>query len=192
MQLTASACPPVLGFDPKKRPHCADINQHIHRVIAVGRTQHVLLHANWSIYWDAPDFAANLARTIAALRDTGALPIVVGSVPQYQPSITRLVLAQGIEVSDGAQLHADQSALMDLNAELRTLAQGHGAAFWDPISALCTSQDMCPATVVTRPDDQGLGDATLIAWDYGHLTLSGAYRVGAPIWDWLKTLPPTG
>ena len=191
-QLTASACPPVLGFDPKERPHCADINQHIHRVIADGQAQHVLLHANWSIYWDAPDFAANLAKTIAALRDTGALPIVVGSVPQYQPSITRLVLAQGIEVSDGAQLHADQSALMDLNSELRTLAQGQGAAFWDPISALCMSQDMCPATVVTRPDDQGLGDATLIAWDYGHLTLSGAYKVGAPILDWLETLPPTG
>ena len=65
------------------------------------------------------------------------------------------------------------------------MASRRNVLFWDPILALCNDVDQCLAVVDAQQRDVMQGDVGLIAWDYGHLTYSGAFAVGSLLLEYI-------
>ena len=89
IELTSSACPPIIGIDVDQRPHCRSINDFVLRRVVALRPDRVLLAATWVAGYDP----ARVADTIRALRANGIENItLIGPVPHWQNGLPRSLL----------------------------------------------------------------------------------------------------
>lgn len=185
-QYTASGCPPVLHYAASGRPYCEAINEYVFGVLFASRPNLVVLHANWISYWNTNGFQSALENTIDQLLQHDIHPIIVGAVPQFSPNIAEVALQQRLGLIVGERLRVNVSALRSINEELSRVAQGKDLIFWDPVSELCVGGDRCLAVVDAQQRDVMQRDVGLIAWDYGHLTYSGAFSVGSLLLEYIS------
>jgi peptidoglycan/LPS O-acetylase OafA/YrhL len=170
VQYTASGCPPIKDRVILERPHCKQINDFVMREIERRQPRAIFLHANWILYEDN-QFIARLAETVRYVVSTvpSAQVIIVGGVPQWQPSLPKVMLLKGISASPETYLETPiWQELAAMDKELQLVANTHGGKFVSAIDSLCVSKK---CQVVTKSTGGGL---TLTAWDYGHLTEAGS------------------
>ena len=168
-QRSASACPPVIGFEMAKRPHCREINDENLRLIAASPPDVVILSANWTLYdgggWEklAPEA---LARTATLLRQAGVRRVVLlGPMPRWQISQPTALLTQWRETGtlptrNDRYLHPSS---WPADALVRSAATDAGVIFVSPMSHLCDTTG-CMLTL------QADGKTYPVAWDEAHLT----------------------
>ncbi len=168
-QRSASACPPVIGFEMAKRPHCREINDENLRLIAASPPDVVILSANWTLYdgggWEklAPEA---LARTATLLRQAGVGRVVLlGQMPRWQISQPTALLTQWrdtgtLPTRNDRYLHPGS---WPADALVRRAAAESGVSFVSPMSHLCEP----PGCMLTLQAD---GKTYPVAWDEAHLT----------------------
>lgn len=179
MQYTASACPPYLDVDVPNRPHCRALNRFVLGQIAALHPDEVILHAEWHIYRE-PLRAAMLADTLDRIHQAspGTRVTVIGSVPQWPPSLPIYAVRKGATLRQRLDLPMPGHALLEtVDTAVADIAQAHGARFVSALDLLCQDQHRsCLAVLPDGPGQDGSAQArfALSAWDNGHLTRAGA------------------
>jgi peptidoglycan/LPS O-acetylase OafA/YrhL len=166
-QLTASACPPLLGYRSSERPKCHGINQAALAKARALRPETVVLSAQWEQY-RSPD---GLRETVAALRELGVAEIVVvGPSPNWPHGLAqalfRQVKREGLDRFPLRVKHELSDAPARADRRLRPLARELGVTYIAPLDVLC-NRDGCLARVEDRADQ-------LAFWDPSHFTAVGS------------------
>jgi peptidoglycan/LPS O-acetylase OafA/YrhL len=177
-QRSASACPPVIGFEMAKRPHCKEINDDNLRRIVASPPDVVLLASNWTLYdgggWEKLEPEA-LAHTASLLRAAGVRRVVIiGQLPRWQISQPTALLTQWRETGvlptrNDRYLHPSSWPADRLVG--RAAAEA-GVNFVSPMSHLCDPKAGCLLTI-----DAG-GKIYPVAWDEAHVTGQAALMLG--------------
>jgi peptidoglycan/LPS O-acetylase OafA/YrhL len=181
-QLTASACPPLLGYRSGERPNCPGINRAALAAARELRPATVVLSAQWEEY---PSLDA-LRGTVAELRRAGVREIVVvGPSPSWPNGLAQAlfkeVKREGLESFPLRVKHELSGAPPRADRKLRPLARELGVTYVDALEALC-NRDGCLARVEDRADQ-------LAFWDRSHFTAAGsAWFVDAVAADLLRGL----
>lgn len=178
-QFTASGCGPIPAIDFRSVPHCQAINDAVLDRIAALAPAIVLIDANWygPMMRNWVDRVEASVRAVRA-RSPGSRVVVIGTVPQWTPSLPEVMLRQRVTLADE---RIETPKLAEIRASdrlVRASAEAAGAAFWSPVSALCDER-RCAA--VAEVD----GQRQPLAWDYGHLTEAGALKVARALVAWL-------
>jgi hypothetical protein len=176
-QLTASFCPPIRNLDEREfeksaRPHCQEINESILTFLQAHPDYTVYLHANWRGHGVRK--IAKLAATVRSIKAAGVNNIVIiGGVPQYQPSLPQVLLSERkVSLARPERSAADLAAVRRHDAVLREIAASNDVVFVSIVDAVCDEQ-RCDSVI------EGEAGFEPLAWDYGHLTRTGAaYIVG--------------
>lgn len=164
-QWTASGCPPLIGENFAKRPHCRAINDWVLQKLRDIQPQVIVMAAAW-VKHDEPTIRRGLAATLAQLRPIpgGWNPkiIVVGSVPAWRKPLPKLLasdfLAGDERVRSPNDLDPDMSRRDSL---IRELTEGQ-AKFFSPVATACDNLG-CIRYMVKN------GVQIPFAFDYGHL-----------------------
>lgn len=168
-QFTATGCPPLLGVAGSRGLMCEGINNYVAAEVAKSQPHTVVLHANWSSYGEQKPLV-NLEKTIGYIRTHSPRSkiVVIGSVPQYSPSLPSYMLEKGLSLTDDVRLESyAYENLANMDKQLELLGKRHQFAFFSALSAFCAGKQ-CLAT--TRDDNVLMPTA----WDYGHLTAAGS------------------
>lgn len=172
-QFTASACPPLLGETFSDRPNCEGINRYVLEQVRLLRPKAVFLHADWEWYtgyYKGLKLTDALDRTIKALLQASPTTkvVVIGSVPQWNPTLPITMLRQSLTLDREASASNDMIAGQKiLDNQLRKVAAQNDVPFVSAIDELCDGVN-CQA--VAQID----GRLQPTAWDYGHLTEAGS------------------
>jgi peptidoglycan/LPS O-acetylase OafA/YrhL len=172
-ELTASACPPLLGFDAPNRPHCRKMNDYIFAKISRELPRRVILAAAWWAYdWK------KLEKTIVQLRGLGIQNIeLVGPVPRWKKGLP-VILADldmsFVDLPKRKNSGVNPSVFL-LNKKMENFAQHHNIKYISPLAILCNAEGC-----ITR-----LGDTTasLTTWDCSHLTVKGSIFLTSHFYD---------
>lgn len=166
----ASACPPLLGVDIPDRTYCREINQAILDFLEVSGQGTVYLMANWLSYNRLPAFESALQETIKAIKNrTGFNVVIVGSLPQWSPSLPKAI-ARNWQKKEGVPEYVATTlgeSLRQSDRVLQSVADAENVDFISLIRNSCVD-DLCKASVHEGGEDR------LLAWDAGHLTAAGA------------------
>jgi peptidoglycan/LPS O-acetylase OafA/YrhL len=173
-QITASGCPPAMGFTFPQDPQCERYNTAIiARLKAISPTTIVL--ATYSLAWDReyPDkFWPSFERTITTLRAAGHRVIVVGPVPDMQhvsgiPAAVARWTAKGGDPNDFTfKMGAKQ--VQSVETHLAEIASAQGAIFVPVSAELCADRKCRPYT-----------DGAVLYFDNNHLSMSGAQLIAS-------------
>ena len=157
-QYTAAACPPVLGLEVKRRPHCRAFNENALGLIRDMRPDVVVLSARWAAYMPRWLATGQIQATIDRLNKAGTKVIVVGQSPSFDfANPYDFVYRKG---TARAAVNFDRA----LNQSLSALRE---AAFFDPLPVFCDKSDCA------------LRDgADYLFVDGGHYSLAGSARLG--------------
>ena len=166
-QLTASACPPLLGYRAGDRPRCHGINEAALAAARELRPATVVLSAQWETY----PRLDGLRGTVRALRRSGVREIVVvGPSPNWPHGLAQALFR---EVKRGGLERFPSRVRQDLSAaparadrRLRALARGLGVTYVSALDVLC-SDDGCLARIEERAGE-------LAFWDQSHFTAAGS------------------
>ena len=165
-QLTASACPPLLGYTNTARPHCASINEAVVQFIKETRPTSIILHANWNEY--NIEETGQLKNTLSLLQEIGIEQVVViGSIPHYFPTLPERMLFNGLSLDTPSEIEVDFRNLSQVDSTLRTTSESYGVEFVSVLDSLC-SAEKCVATFKARTN------VIPIVWDNAHLTAEGS------------------
>jgi peptidoglycan/LPS O-acetylase OafA/YrhL len=164
IQRTASACPPLLGFEETNTRYCRTINDRVVDQIAAEKPDKVVLAARWTIY----DWRTKLAFTIARLREIGIRRIdLIGPVPQWPENLpTLLYRTYRADPAHHVPTRMLNSETIKLDRLIHQFADEMTINYISPIEILC-DRDGC----LTR-----LGDTSesLLQFDKDHLTAQGS------------------
>jgi len=169
IQYTASGCPPIQDAVILWSPHCKEINDFVMGEIQRIQPQAIVLHADWTSYKDY-ELTAGLMKTIKYVRSIvpSARVTILGGVPQWLPSLPKVMLLKGISADKETYLETPiWRELAAMDKELEFVAHNNGVKFVSAIDNLCLNEKCQVVTTST----EGL---TLTAWDYGHLTEGGS------------------
>jgi hypothetical protein len=186
LQLTASACPPVINENTR----CNGLNKKVIQLIAHTRPITVIISGHWSLYdeskgWDHLD-AANLVKTIDEFKKLGATEIILfGPVPSWDSHLPKML----VKLSKSSDWKDPPDRLTSgfsqntkiLDNKMEAIAKEVGISYISPYQTFC-NVDGCLATFH--------GDPT--AFDYGHLTVTGStFLIGANLAMLSQPTPPT-
>jgi peptidoglycan/LPS O-acetylase OafA/YrhL len=184
-QLSASACPPALGFTGSSRPYCAAHNRQVAEALSADPAVHtVFLVSFYSGYDDQAGANTGVARSAAALRQAGKRVVIVYPIPVMDsepPVMLGMLAARGADpASYGTPLAAHRALNSTTTPFLDRTRQATGALALRPEAALC-GPTFCPAYA------DGVG---ALYYNSRHLSLTGARHVtrSIPV-DWLT--PPS-
>lgn len=172
-QLTASDCPPILGYESNYRPFCKSINDGVFALIKKADSPTVLMLANWQSHYREPMYMINLEQTIVALKTAGANVVLLQSLPHWPPSLPQILVSHLMRSDNSiAQLpeslfskgYATTRSVDDL---LVTIAHRQHIATISMLDLLC-EHNVCRALVGVSPQ------RTPTAWDDAHLTREGS------------------
>jgi peptidoglycan/LPS O-acetylase OafA/YrhL len=176
IQYTASGCPPFLGEVVSSRPMCKDVNDFVAHQIIKLKPKQVLLHSNWSSY-EEQKIILCIQKTIDFIRKESPASeiVIVGGVPQYNPSLPEFMLSKRVGLEPGvflsSYLYAD---LLLLDSKFVELANKNHISFYSAVNALC-EENVCQATADYN------GTIMPTAWDSGHLTAAGSLLLAKKI-----------
>ena len=144
----------------------------------------ILLSVRWTL---RAYFTEHMDAIIRAFQAAGHKVAVAGGAPEFHDSakFMRRILADGAlskpEIDARFTASRDQG-VVDLNARIRSIAEGAGAVYLDKLAFSCAGDPLvCDA--VTE-------DLRPLRYDYGHWTLAGATRFAERMAriDWLAPL----
>ena len=158
MQATASGCRPVLKG--KGAARCREVVDYVlGPLLASGRVQAVILSARWE-----EGDVAKLLPTIAHVRASGAVPIVIGPTIEYD-TVFPAMLARAMISGDPSRLQATMDHdRMTLDGEMARRLANSGAAYISVESIECP-MGKCRQTTA---------DGGPMQFDYGHLTFAAS------------------
>lgn len=174
LQVTASGCPPALGYTPRLRPGCAAYNRaRLAELVADPRIREIVLVVNYLGFMaDTPAqqraLLDGIERTALALRARGKAIGLVYSIPRM-PFVAPTALAmERLRGGDPAGFGQDRADFdrndVLVSARLDTIARETGALKIIPARRLCDAR-LCPAW---RPG------AGVLYFDHAHLSIAGA------------------
>ena len=170
-QMTGASCPPLLEPPVELSKHCYEINRRALEEITRVQPEVVVISARWFWYnGHGTDIIPQLRAVIARLREMHQRVVVIGPIPEWEPTLPELLLPatyrHGGVVPErlGAASHAGPRAL---DTQMAAAVREAGAIYASLFDQLC-NDDGCK-TVATVD-----GKQELIAWDYGHTTVTGA------------------
>ncbi len=184
-QITSSACPPFKDYTKSSRPHCTDINTFALEKIEALQPEILFLHANWIAYKPLDNLEQLISSTIlSALQASPQSKIVlIGGVPQWEPSLPVQLIKNGIKLEDMSFLRSESySEIRKQDMILKAVAQTNHIDFISILDLFC-KKDEC----LTSVRDQN--DYEPFAWDSCHLTKSSSIQVSEKILQKLK--PPS-
>lgn len=171
IELTASACPPILDIEFEARPNCKKINDYVFAYAEKHKPEHIVLSAQWTIYnWAA------LENTVQKLKKAGFTHIdLVGPVPHWKESLPRQLHdyfnADKFHRLPYHMAYGLQKDPFLIDQQMSAFAEKWGLRYISAIDVLCDK-----AGCTTRFGDTG---DKLSAWDNAHLTsTSSEYLVG--------------
>ncbi|CCD92687.1 putative Acyltransferase, group 3; O-antigen acetylase [Bradyrhizobium sp. ORS 375] len=169
-ELTASACPPALGFVQPLRPFCTGANEEVVRKIDDLKPDIVLLHSTWMV--DLTSVEPMLQRTVSRIREAGVQRIIiVGLVPSWRGRSLPQNLVDYYLKDPTHPLLPERTTFrlfpsQDQNEKLKSIAARLKVEFISPLDIMC-NQSGCLTRVGDAPGD-------LTAFDTGHLTVPGS------------------
>ena len=93
---------------------------------------------------------------------------MVGGVPQYQPSLPRILVKEGMFLDRVQFIMRPQTDVRNIDKKIAKMASITDVTFLSALSILCGVNDSCISVIDT-------GEKFVpSAWDYGHLTLEGS------------------
>ena len=183
VQLTASRCPPLMGYFVATRPHCHQaINDRVLALLASAVEPRVFLAANWINDTKHADMRPYLRKTIAAIHSMGGEVVLVGSLPRWSPSLPERLLREMLISGVGLDRLASRyhpsrlQELESIDGVLKDVAQEYKIRMVSVIDTLCTNEG---CSVFVERD----AIRELIVWDQAHLTLAGSLLVGKNVVD---------
>jgi len=186
IQYTASACPPLVNTTILPRPNCREINDFVVREVKRLKPTEIFLEANWYGYDAAElDPAQRVRKTIEIIREVSpnSRVTIIGGVPQFPPSLPKLMLRTGTSLDQISYLASPlYSAVLETNEKLRQTASVEKVEFLSPLTALC-SEKACQASVAFN------GKIMPIIFDNAHLTEGGALLAVKRMMAANKTMP---
>lgn len=167
LTLTASSCPPVIGFSRDNRPHCHEINDWAIKTIERIRPETVVMQAIWFYDYKSERFVEKLDDTIRRVKSAGVANVVlVGQLPVWTPSLPEIIEREYIAKRKPIPQRSRIGIEPGFFAVDATLAQHFATAgvnYVQLMGHLC-NEDGCPVSV--GPDLS----RDLITFDAGHLT----------------------
>lgn len=168
----AAACPPLMGRDRSSRPNCAAVNRYVFSRLEGSPPARVIIAAHWMLY-DTNSLEPQLRSTITALKAAGVPQVIVlGSVPEFVPSLPELLIADGTGLSSAAMAHSSPAATDAVDRKVWHAAEAAGAEFVSLRALLC-KLDSCRA-VVQDPTVPGRRAFAPLTSDGSHLTAAGS------------------
>jgi hypothetical protein len=173
-QLTASACPPAVGFVTEDRPKCAEYVDAMLHALSKAPPSSVVVAAHyfqWMHGSDRETLFRGFAETVQVLRKAGHSVILLGPVPEHPGGVTvpsalaRWVLYGGAPADYRFAL--DRRAALDSEAFLRRIANETGSVYIPLVPYLCPDEGEC----------RGYRNGTVMYFDDNHLSVSGARQV---------------
>lgn len=170
-QLNAASCPPVIGFNSAGRPNCPAFSSFGISEIARSKPAVLIISADWPKYAESPDYS-RLEQTVAKARGSGVRRVLlIGPVPQWRPSLPKILLDAYLSDPSHRVPYRLVSALNDdireVDKDLRKRAEMMNVEYFSAFDALCNGEGC-----LTRLGD---GHDDLVAWDYGHLPYAVLY-----------------
>ena len=169
IQLTASACPPVIDKDFSRRPNCREINDFIKEKIAEIKPPKVFLQAYWNYYKEF-DVVEVLRRTVKFIKDVSPLTeiVILGSVPQWEPTLPVVLMRSKSDLSITDYIYTPlYIELKKLDTKLATLATEEDIEFISILDNFCVDKK-CLAVIEYK------SKPSLTIFDNGHLTEAGS------------------
>jgi hypothetical protein len=177
-QYNASACPPFKDLDIAERPYCRKVNDFVLEQIRRQQPAQVFLHADWLLYREL-DPPARLRPTIDTIQRLSPATVitVVGSVPQWSPSLPAHLASQRVALDGQHYLRVPaMQELRSLDLSIAAAVKQSKALFLSPLDLLC-ADGKCQATTTYQDG------VVVTAWDYGHLTKGGSVLLSRKILD---------
>ena len=176
-QWTSSACPPIRGIKISNRPHCDEINDFVFEKVADRQPRLLAIHSNWSGHFHNPARIAQFRQTLVALKDVAPETriVLLGSIPQWSPSLPEQMLRQSAPLIVGQRLATDLTRVHEADDVLEGLASDLGLDFISVVDGVCEGE-FCTSVV---PGVDGL--ASPLLFDDDHLTWSGAVHVSEAV-----------
>lgn len=165
-QLTASACPPLVGVDVASRPNCKEFNDFAIFKLRKMRPALVVLSAVWTA---DPAQIAEIDKTIELLVASGVRVKIFGPSPIYKQSVP-LLLAQRLQKTNFSAFSDEdmESVVFDRDAVLlRHFANRHDVEYISILSAVCPEK-RCPI----------FANGAALHFDIAHLTSAGSALYG--------------
>ena len=179
-QLTASGCPPLVGYQFSSKPNCSLINDFVDSYLRSAPPITVVIQSGWNEH----KFEDNLfIETVERITSYGHRVVVLGVLPQWGKSLPKvyfdLSMNEGFLVDFRKEFPSlpnrifpfDIDNLNQEDARIARLAKKAGVKFYSPLDILC-NQLGCLGIV------DGENGLMFSAWDYGHLTYEGSSFLG--------------
>ncbi len=180
-QLTASACAPLIEYDPKHRPNCKNINNFVFEKIKQLKPGVLILHADWigvaSLNKIKYGLNEALSETISYINSISPKTriVVVGGAPQWTPNLPSLLALSNIELQDEAFVYTrSYDNIQAKDAVLNAVSNQYGATFVSLINQFCVNKK-CLSSVKQGKKYEPF------AWDYAHLTRLSSYLVAEKV-----------
>ena len=170
-QLTASACPPLIHQFFIGRPNCELINDYVGQQIQKIKPTKIFLLANWDAYYQSYDVIELLKNTILLIKSKSPNTeiTIIGSVPQYEPSLPEIMLIKDIGLNEVQHLTITKyKKLIGIDKDLTSLASKQRVNFISALEIFC-NKDLCQITAELD------GEFEPTTFDYGHLTKAGSF-----------------
>ena len=174
-QVTASGCPPALGFTVDDHPKCARHTQNMVDGLADGPRSTILITAHY-FEWGAPGrphrdaFWLGIEKSVATLRRSGHDVILLGGWPPHTNGPLPHALAREIRFGRSIEDYSfaiDQSLASSIDDNLRQIAERHHARYLPLLEAICGGSSQCRSMI----------HGQAIYFDRDHLSVSAARQV---------------
>jgi hypothetical protein len=173
-QITASGCPPAVGFSTKHKPNCAlHVDTMLHALLKAPPSTVVMAayYFQWGRGSNGDNFWKGFSNTVQSLREAGHSVVLLGAVPPY-PGVVSVPSALAKWVYHGGtpqdfRFALDRRAASNIEEHLKRIANKTGASYIPIVPYFC-------------PDDlgcQGYKNGTVMYFDNNHMSVSGARQV---------------
>ncbi|MFZ6659137.1 acyltransferase family protein [Undibacterium sp. TJN19] len=172
IQLTASACPPLIDTSFVDRPNCLYINNFVKENIQKLQPKKIFLQSNWYTY-KREDVIGNLSKTIEFIKiaSPNSKIIIIGSAPQWEPTLPIFLSGKNITLSQEEYIQMPTyKKLKDVDRRLMILANTNKVEFISLLDSVCIGEKCLAVTKYKS-------EFWLTAWDNGHLTEAGSVYI---------------
>jgi hypothetical protein len=172
-QMTAGACPPLLGLQAGKRARCLEYTDQVLENIRRLRPDSVVLGGAWAAYATRAGSSEGeltaLQQTVRQLEASGVRRVVVfGSLPVWtvaEPNVVVKVWRDTGEVPERNASYLEPS-VAEIDRQVHEAVAGTGAVFVSPLHTLCSTAG-CLLSAQRDP-------IVPVTWDTNHLTTAGS------------------
>ncbi len=176
-QYTSILCPPLLGvYISADKKMCIENNNFIVNEIKDNPPKIIILHSNWLEY--KYDTLLSLKDTLIDLSEKAkeSQIFVLGGVPQWHPSLPSFLLRNNQTLSNSNDVYLKNFELKEIISRDNLLSSVVNEISVDNIKFISALEKLCSGDHCLAIKSDDLHEP--MAWDYGHLTLSGSQVLG--------------